>query len=133
MPAVGVGPRAITPEVVVGDRGVLAAERRFDAILYTDVLEQIVDDHGEMARVARHLAAAGSLSCCLRPLPTLYNPFDRAGEHKRRYTARTLADMTPPTCVRERRRSADSVGLLASAVTRVLLGQSIPTVREILI
>ena len=127
------GARAVTPEVVVGDLTAIAPERRFDTILYIDVLEHIADDRGELVRAARHLAPGGRIVVLSPAFQWAFSAFDRAIGHERRYTARTLAAVAPPACPRERLFYADSVGLLTSAVNRVLLRRSLPTVQQVLL
>lgn len=105
----------------------------FDAILYIDVLEHIVDDADELRRSASHLAKGGHLIVLSPAHPWLFSPFDRAVGHHRRYTARTLLAAAPPELALTRLRYLDSVGLLASTANRVLLKRSVPGLREILL
>src|ERR1700693_5566434 len=73
-------------ELIAGDLAALDPARRFDAILYVDVLEHIQDDSGEMRRAALHLSPGGALIVLSPAHPWLYTPFDRAIGHYRRYT-----------------------------------------------
>jgi SAM-dependent methyltransferase len=109
----------------------LPAERRFDAILYVDVLEHIEDDAAELAAAARRLRPGGALIVLAPAHGWLYSPFDRAIGHHRRYTRRTLARVAPPGLRRLALRYLDSVGLLASAGNRFLLRKSLPTARDV--
>jgi SAM-dependent methyltransferase len=105
--------------------------RRFDAILYLDVLEHIEDDAAEMRRAAEHLNPGGCLIVLAPAHQWLYTPFDQAIGHFRRYTRKTLAAAAPPSLRREKLIYLDSVGLAASLANRVLLRQSMPRVAQI--
>jgi len=110
----------------------LKAEEMFDAILYIDVLEHIADDQGELRRAAGHLRAEGSLIVLSPAYSWLFSPFDRAIGHLRRYHKSTLRACAPENCRLQRMIYLDSAGLLASAANRLLLKQSMPTLRQIL-
>ncbi len=114
-------------EVRSGTLEALAPDERFDTILYIDVLEHIADDLGELQRVARHLTVHGRLVVLSPAHSWLFSPFDRAIGHHRRYTRRTLRQLTPTGLTVETSFYLDAVGLLASIANRVLLRQSLPT------
>jgi len=118
-------------ELVLGDLRALDAARRFDAILYVDVLEHIEDDAGELRRAAAHLSSGGALIVLSPAHPWLFTPFDRAIGHYRRYTRRSLQQVAPRTLRREKLVYLDSVGMLASLANRCLLNQSMPTAAQI--
>jgi SAM-dependent methyltransferase len=127
IPDLGPGYRTI-----VGTTSELGAHERFDTILYIDVLEHIDDDRGELLRAARHLKRGGHLIVLSPAHQFLYAPFDLAIGHFRRYS-RTMLRAAAPGSLRETAvLYMDSVGLLASAANRFLLGQSMPTERQIL-
>jgi SAM-dependent methyltransferase len=107
------------------------AGRRFDTILYVDVLEHIEDDRGELRRASALLEPAGRLVVLAPAHAWLYTPFDQAIGHFRRYTASTLRALTPPGATLERLCYLDAVGLLASLANRLLLRQAMPTARQI--
>lgn len=105
--------------------------RRYDCILYLDVLEHIEDDAAEAARAAALLNPGGTL-CVLAPAhQSLYSPFDAAIGHHRRYSRATLKAAIPAELRLVELRYLDSVGLLASAANRLLLRQSSPTPTQI--
>lgn len=115
-------------------RGTLAdvdPGRRFDSVLYVDVLEHIARDAEELARAASHLADGGRLIVVAPAHPFLYSPFDTAIGHYRRYSRRTLRAAAPPDLVAERIFYLDAAGCLASAANRFLLRQSMPTARQV--
>jgi len=113
--------------VARGTTADLAADARFDAILYVDVLEHIGDDAGELGRAARHLGPGGALVVLAPAHPWLYSPFDAAIGHHRRYTRRALAAVAPAGLALVALRYLDSVGLLASAGNRLVWRRRLPT------
>jgi SAM-dependent methyltransferase len=106
--------------------------RRFDAVLYVDVLEHIGDDRAEMERAAARLAPGGRLVVVSPAHPWLFTPFDAAIGHHRRYTKATLAAAVPAGLEKVRLDYLDAAGLLASAGNRLLLRSAMPTERQIL-
>jgi SAM-dependent methyltransferase len=118
-------------EVTTGTLEDLPAARKFDAILYIDVLEHIEDDRAEMKRAASHLNAGGALIVLAPAHPWLYTPFDQAIGHFRRYTRASLAAVSPPGANLERVFYLDSAGMLASLGNRLLLKSRMPTEAQI--
>jgi SAM-dependent methyltransferase len=119
-------------EVVVGTLADLPPDRRFDTVLYVDVLEHIEDDRAELERAGRRLKPGGRLIVLGPAHPFLYSNFDRAIGHYRRYTRRSLRATAPPAFHAEHIRYLDAVGLAASLVNRYVLRQSDPALRQIL-
>jgi SAM-dependent methyltransferase len=117
---------------VAGDVASLPASDLYDAILYVDVLEHIVDDCAELAAAARHLREGGRLAVLAPAHAWLYTPFDAAIGHHRRYTKATLAAAAPPSLVRERLDYLDAAGLFLSLGNRLLLRSAHPTAAQIL-
>jgi len=118
-------------ELVLGDLTTLDSSRRFDAILYIDVLEHIENDAAEMRRAASYLSRCGALIVLSPAHPWLFTPFDQAIGHYRRYTRESLTAVAPRHLHREKLIYLDSVGMLASAANRLLLSQSMPTAAQI--
>lgn len=118
-------------EFLAGTLADLDGGRRFDCILYLDVLEHVADDAGEARRAAALLAPEGTL-CVLAPAhQALYSPFDAAIGHHRRYSRASLAAAMPRDLRLEELGYLDCAGLLASAANRVLLRQAAPTPEQI--
>jgi 2-polyprenyl-3-methyl-5-hydroxy-6-metoxy-1,4-benzoquinol methylase len=105
--------------------------RRFDAILYIDVLEHIEDDRAELRRAAAHLNPGGCAIVLAPAHPWLFTPFDAAIGHFRRYTKSSLAEAAPLHWRTEKLRYLDTVGLAASAANRWLLKSAMPTHTQI--
>lgn len=119
--------------VVHGTLSNLPEHDRFDAVLYLDVLEHIADDGAELRRTVTHLRPGGALIVLAPAYPWLYSDFDRAIGHQRRYTKATMIKAIPLGLTQEALIYLDSVGLLTSAANRLLLRQSMPTSRQILL
>jgi SAM-dependent methyltransferase len=117
----------VTPGVISD----LPAGQKFDSILYIDVLEHIEDDAAEMARAAQRLQPGGALIVLSPAHPFLFTPFDEAIGHYRRYTRASLRSAAPGSLHEVTVAYLDSVGMLASLGNRLLLGQSMPTARQI--
>jgi SAM-dependent methyltransferase len=109
----------------------LAAGEQFDTVLYIDVLEHIEDDAAEVRGVASHVRPGGCLVALGPAHNWLYTPFDKAIGHYRRYNRRMLLALTPPGLRVERAFYLDSAGMALSLANRLLLRQSMPTVKQI--
>ena len=118
------GPRT---EVIVGTLADLPDDRKFDTILYLDVLEHIETDATELQLAARHLRQGGYLIVLAPAHQQLYSPFDRAIGHFRRYSRQSLRAAAPAELALVWLRYLDAAGLIASLGNRFLLKQSLPT------
>ena len=63
-----------------------------DAALALDVIEHVDDDAGAIAEAARLVRPGGFVLVTVPAFPSLWGNQDVVSHHKRRYTARTLAD-----------------------------------------
>ncbi len=118
-------------ELVQGTLETLTRAETFDAIVYIDVLEHIDDDRAEFARAFARLRPGGRL-CILCPAHNyFYSPFDAAIGHFRRYDKRMFRALSERAPLRL--EYLDSVGMLASAANKLLLRQSYPNERQILL
>ena len=118
-------------EVYRGTLADLPDDRRFDAILYIDVLEHIEDDQSEIARAMRHLEPQG-VAIVLSPAHNfLYSPFDKSIGHFRRYNRPMLRKLACAGLRCETLRYLDCAGMLLSLGNRLLARQSLPTARQI--
>jgi hypothetical protein len=111
----------------------LEPAQHFDTVLYIDVLEHIQDDGRELNRAALHLNPGGSLIVLVPAHQSLFTPFDRFIGHFRRYNAASLRACSPAGLKLEKLLYLDSVGLCASIGNKLLLRQSMPSRRQILI
>src|SRR5438105_2380589 len=116
-------PSCANVDVRVGALVGVEPSRRFDCILYIDVLEHIEDDAGEMARAAARLRPGGRIVVLAPAHEALYSEFDASVDHFRRYDRRTLRRAMPREAglACERLIYLDSVGLLLSLANRLFL------------
>jgi SAM-dependent methyltransferase len=124
-------PLPLPIELVQGTTVDLQGQRRFDTLLYIDVLEHLSADAEEVERATELLEPGGHLVVLSPAHPWLFTPFDQAIGHFRRYTARSLRALTPAGLELRRLFYLDAVGLLASLGNRLLLRQQMPTLRQI--
>lgn len=114
-------------EIVCGTLQDLEERRKFDTIIYIDVVEHIQDDRSELKLAASRLRLDGRIILLCPAHQQLYTPFDEAIGHFRRYNRRSLREIGPSGMRLERVEYLDSVGLAASLANRLLLRQSMPT------
>jgi hypothetical protein len=126
----GALPRDPRYETVIGTLQDLPG-RRFDTILYIDVLEHIEDDRAELLRAAEHLNPGGAVIVLSPAHQWLFTPFDTAIGHFRRYSKRTLAAAEPAALARKKLIYLDTIGLAASAANRLFLKSAMPTHSQI--
>jgi SAM-dependent methyltransferase len=106
--------------------------RKFDTILYIDVIEHIENDRNEVERALSHLNVGGFLIILVPAHPSLFSPFDAAIGHFRRYTKRSLRETVGKVPENMELFHLDSMGALTSVVNKYLLKQDYPTVRQVL-
>jgi len=73
----------------------LAPGVEFDAILYADVMEHVRDDEAEARLAADRLAPGGALIILAPAHQFPFSPFDKAVDHYRRYSKRSLSAIVP--------------------------------------
>jgi len=118
-------------ELVQGTLETLPSNETFDSIIYIDVLEHIEDDRAEFRRAFERLRLGGQLSILCPAHNFLFSPFDKAIGHFRRYDKRMYRELSdgPPLKL----EYLDSVGMMASAANKLLLRQSYPNEKQILL
>jgi len=104
----------------------------FDSILYIDVLEHISDDRAELRRAASLLSMNGEIIILAPAHDFLFSDFDAEIGHFRRYNKKNLEQACSGVLNIQSLNYLDSVGMLASLANRWLLGQPVPTKRQIL-
>lgn len=104
----------------------------FDTIIYIDVLEHIEADAAEMNKAAALLNPGGHIIVLSPAFQFLYNPFDKAIGHYRRYNKRMLKKITGPALQIVSNRYYDSAGYFAALLNKVLLRQKYPTIKQVL-
>jgi SAM-dependent methyltransferase len=118
-------------DVISGTIYDINTEKKFDVILYIDVLEHINDDAGEINKLAGLIKPGGILVVLSPSYQWLFSEFDKSIGHYRRYTGKSLAEIMPVDFHRLLIKYLDSVGVLASLLNRLLLHQSIPSYSQI--
>jgi SAM-dependent methyltransferase len=120
-----------TCRVLVGTIESVEKTLRFDTVLYIDVLEHIAEDAVELNCAAGHLASDGNLVVLAPAHQFLFNEFDAAIGHHRRYNAVSLTAIAPPRCRLRTCFMLDSVGFFASLANRFMLAAAMPSTRQI--
>lgn len=114
-------------ESVCGTLRTLDPHQRFDTIIYIDVLEHIEHDQEELNIAANRLRPGGRIIVLSPAHQWLFNQFDAAIGHFRRYNRPMLRSLSPTDLTLERLLYLDSAGLTASAANLLFLRQSMPT------
>jgi len=117
----------------LGDVRSLGEGERFDAVLYVDVLEHILDDAAELRDAAKLLKPGGRLVVLSPAYQFLYTNFDAVIGHHRRYTVSTLRRVLPAGLDTAKLHYLDSVGFFASLGNRLFLRQAMPDLRQIMV
>ena len=73
-------------KITVLNSDINSQERKFDTILYMDVLEHIEDDEKEINRALEQLKPGGNIIFFIPAYQFLYSDFDKAIGHVKRYT-----------------------------------------------
>jgi SAM-dependent methyltransferase len=120
------------PQVIVGNIDHPGCNRKFDTILYIDVLEHIENDELEIKKAAQKLKERGCLIVLAPAHQYLYSPFDAKIGHFRRYHQKRLIAISPADTKLLRVRYLDSIGCLASLGNKVILRAGIPTKNQII-
>lgn len=118
-------------EAVLGTLVDIDSSRKFDTILYIDVLEHIEHDRDELQDALARLAPGGAIVVLAPAHNWLFTEFDTSVGHFRRYDARSLRQAIPNGLELEQLMYLDSVGMFASLANRLLLRQGQPTPRQI--
>ncbi len=109
----------------------LPSDRRFDTVLYIDVLEHIEDDRAEIRESASRLAPGGHLVVLSPAHDWLFSKFDEHIGHQRRYTRSSLTRLMPQDLHCRKCVYLDSVGMFLSLANRLLLRSSLPTAGQL--
>ncbi len=110
----------------------LPTDKRFDTIIYIDVIEHIEDDSGELNKAKLYLKEGGLLIILVPAYNFLFSPFDEAIGHYRRYNKKMLVNAIPDELSKLKLFYLDSLGVCASLVNKFVLKQSYPTKKQIL-
>lgn len=118
--------------IIGGDLNSLSVPKEsFDTIIYIDVLEHILEDKKELLKATFYLKPSGHLVVLSPAFQFLYSPFDKAVGHYRRYTKKSLKNISPSNCKIIKSNYLDSVGCLASLMNKLFLRKSNPSISQI--
>lgn len=123
--------RELDLDVIVGTLSDVPVERRFDSILYIDVLEHVEDDTGEVDRASQFLDQGGRLIILGPAHQWLFTDFDASIGHFRRYSRRDLRALKPRGVTEVASGYLDSVGILASSANKLFLRSASPSRQQI--
>lgn len=116
---------------IKGTTGDLQVKEKFNVIIYIDVIEHIEDDAEELRRAESLLAEKGFLIVLVPAHQSLYNEFDKAIGHYRRYDKKMLAAAAPGELRLQKSIYLDTCGLVASLMNKYFLKQNYPTAKQI--
>lgn len=105
--------------------------RRFDTILYIDVIEHIEDSKEELLRAYDLLEPGGHLVILVPAYNFLFSPFDTAVGHHRRYNRSMLRSELPSGLKPVKTFYLDSLGYFLSLANKALLRKALPTASQI--
>lgn len=117
--------------IVKGTLKDVSPANKYDAIIYIDVIEHIEDDKAEVNLATQYLKPGGTLIVLVPAHQYLYNEFDAALGHFRRYDRKMLRGVVPAGMTEVKVFYLDCVGLIASLANKWFLKQSTPTEKQI--
>lgn len=117
--------------VVCGNVYDLSTETKFDTILYIDVLEHIESDSAEIIQVKKLLKEGGTLIILVPAHNYLFNEFDKAIGHYRRYNKTMLKGVVNKQLEIQSLKYYDLLGWVSSLVNKWFLKQDYPKKKQI--
>ncbi|MEO0403261.1 MAG: class I SAM-dependent methyltransferase [Bacteroidota bacterium] len=124
---------SVSKAVIVGTSEDLSQDASYDTIIYYDVLEHIEQSNEELRRISKHLKPGGNILIVVPAYPSLYNEFDKAVGHFRRYNRLLMkADFEGIEDLDIHKMFyLDSLGVVASWVNKWFLKQSVPSLKQV--
>lgn len=105
----------------------------YDTIIYIDVLEHIAEDKDEIKRATKHLTKNGHVLILSPAFQMLYNQFDQAIGHYRRYSKKTLRSSVKTPQLKEKKIFyLESLGVFLLLINKLLARKSYPTHKQVL-
>jgi predicted SAM-dependent methyltransferase len=115
-------------KVVCGTLSNISPDVRFDAIIYIDVMEHIEFDRQEFELAVQYLKKGGKIIILVPAFNFLYNSFDTAIGHFRRYDKPMLKALNKRAMVTQvSMKYFDSMGFFASVANKVIIKSSAVT------
>lgn len=118
-------------EVKTGTIKSLDKNKKFDCIIYIDVIEHIEYDSEELNQVKAFLKPNAHLIILVPAHNYLYSKFDEKIGHFRRYNKNMLIKAVPSNLTKIKLIYLDSVGVTASLINKWFLKQEYPDVKQI--
>lgn len=112
--------------------GGFSQDLKFDTIIYIDVLEHIKHSRDEIELITRRLRPRGNLIILVPAQERLFNSFDTAIGHYRRYSKLRLREDYRGLMRIKHIGYYDSLGLIASIANKLFFKKSEPTRRAVL-
>jgi SAM-dependent methyltransferase len=109
----------------------LNQNKKFDCIIYIDVIEHIKHDTEELQRVKSFLKPNAHLIILVPAHNYLFSDFDKAIGHYRRYNKGMLVNVVPSELQLVKLKYLDSIGMFASLVNKWFLKQEYPELKQI--
>ncbi len=121
----------ISKEIIVGTIDSLVEDKKFDTIIYIDVLEHIKESVEEIEKIKSHLKTGGHLIILVPAFQFLFNEFDARIGHFRRYDKPLLRIEINYRLVEKKLFYLDSCGFLASLANKLILKKSAINVGQV--
>jgi len=118
-------------EIITGTLDGMDSNRKFDTIIYIDVIEHIENDTEELKKAANFLKPNGHIIILVPAHNYLFSKFDKSIGHYRRYNKDMLAKAVPKGLHKVDLRYLDSIGLFASLANKWFLKQDYPKLKQI--
>lgn len=118
-------------DVVVGTLQSIETNKRFNSIIYIDVLEHIEDDRNELTAAFNLVNSEGRLIILSPAHQQLFSPFDKLVGHYRRYSKQMLRKLIPENSRIESLYYLDSIGYIASWRNAKVYKSGMPTRSQI--
>ena len=106
--------------------------KKFDTVLYIDVLEHIDNDFNELECCSHLLAKNGRIIILSPAHNILFSHFDKSIGHFRRYNYKLLKDLENKDLRLKHYIYLDSLGLFLNLCNKLILKKSIPSIKQIL-
>lgn len=122
---------SLPPNSILQKGGISDANGEFNTILYIDVLEHIEYDKQELENASGKLSKDGYLIVLSPAFQYLFNEFDKAIGHFRRYNKSMIKKIGPQDLSILSLNYLDSLGYFASLMNSIMLKQSYPTKKQV--
>ena len=107
-------------KITVQNSDIYSQERKFDTILYMDVLEHIEDDKNEINRALEQLKPGGNIIFFVPAYQFLYSDFDKVIGHVKRYNKRFFFSFNKDEKISiTRLKYFDSVGFFMAVLNKL--------------